>query len=609
MPRKPSEILHSLGSLHDAETFHNVLRRHLYPFLDKLPNKQAASLVKALEAADNDLAGIRLIDFDKRSNIITDGIKALKKHIKSDWKYGYETQGEMMSEMVIKMGKWIPDLWTAGVEQGIEHDLVHKSLKFCKASLDALGSTNSRTEFGDFDEPEIVIEDASGKVVYENRHGTTEHAILWAWRDLLLSAAVQMKGMTLVEKLVAEIRALGLANEMLKRLDEKITGCFGLDSPRTSEYPSSKSEEYKKIDWHEEERRDLVMNGHLSPEMRATIPKVKDLFVAGEVAKFEKEPTENIYSSIMAANPNLRKHLLTIAKARFLTPKERWMSINPGFGIFKAACADTELLQLLELASTPDRYSSTDDSFRRDTIAYLIGRSATVRSKTRPHLERGLLKTAERIIEEIERVFPSLVDAWRQLARGKIKPTLPDEPSPKRLKPNAPYEYRSSGINPRDPNPSRDPILKAFLDKAGWTPADEEESEEEEKDDCYDDYEDSEDRFSDRYESRAEREDVPLNFITELQKWVKVLDQWPDVDEREAIKRGIRSAFKDRRYFFDVDGVADKLARRCDYGASQPCRQRLGRAIRELYYSFAKEGGEKDRMKKDMPSSMSFLLV
>ncbi|RDB16759.1 hypothetical protein Hypma_002383 [Hypsizygus marmoreus] len=609
MLRKPSEVLNSLGSLHDAETFHHILREHVFPFLDKLPTEQTASLVEALEDAEDDLAGASLINFDERSTSISKGIKELKRHVKSDWKEGYEEQAEMMTEIVEEMAGWIPDLWTAGVEQGTEHLLVHKSLKFCKSSLGALANTHSRSNFSDLDSPDIVVEDANGKVVYKNEHGSTEHAVLWVWRDLLLSAIVRVQGTSLAEKLVADLESLDLASEMLDRLEEEIT-----DPPRATKFPKYGSEEYKKVDWAAEEERNLLMNAHLSPEMRAAIPKVKALFVAGGVAKFEIEPTEDVYSSIVYANPNLRDRLLSVAKAHFLTPKDRWTSISSGFGVFQRAGADLELLQLLDLANTPERRFLTDDKTQQAAISYLSGRSPDIRSKTRLHLERGLSQVAALTIQEIKRVFPTLPDAWRylkdQLDKGKITPAVPDEPSPKRPKPNAPsYGYRSSGILPRDPDPTRDPILKIFISKAGWTPAEErDDSEEEEEEDDYRDFD--EQRYNDNtYESPAEKQDIPLAFITVLQEWVGVLNRWPDIPEREAIKESVRATFEDGKYFFDVDGVADKLARRCDYGASEPCRQRLGRAIRELYCAFAKESGEKERMKKDMPSGLSFVVV
>lgn len=49
-----------------------------------------------------------------------------------------------MGDIAEEISSWLPILWTVGVEQGVELELVHKCLKFCKASYDKLGNTNSR---------------------------------------------------------------------------------------------------------------------------------------------------------------------------------------------------------------------------------------------------------------------------------------------------------------------------------------------------------------------------------------------------------------------------------------------------------------------------------
>jgi hypothetical protein len=49
-----------------------------------------------------------------------------------------------MGELVGELCEWISILWKVGVEMGVEHALVHKSLKFCKSSHHKLGDTNSR---------------------------------------------------------------------------------------------------------------------------------------------------------------------------------------------------------------------------------------------------------------------------------------------------------------------------------------------------------------------------------------------------------------------------------------------------------------------------------
>lgn len=49
-----------------------------------------------------------------------------------------------MGAIACEIREWIQILWTVGVEKGVEHLLVHKSLKFCNSSLKKLASTKSR---------------------------------------------------------------------------------------------------------------------------------------------------------------------------------------------------------------------------------------------------------------------------------------------------------------------------------------------------------------------------------------------------------------------------------------------------------------------------------
>jgi hypothetical protein len=162
MTERPSELLKSLASFHEPPNYLKLLENHVYPFLDHLPPNQLDSLVAVLTTASNEYNGVGLIRYESRSESITKGLKVLMAHIESDWHDGHETQvrchpylllvmfnfpalqGEMMGEIVGEIAKWIEDLWTAGVEEGVEHRLVHKSLQFCRSSLKKLGSTRSR---------------------------------------------------------------------------------------------------------------------------------------------------------------------------------------------------------------------------------------------------------------------------------------------------------------------------------------------------------------------------------------------------------------------------------------------------------------------------------
>jgi hypothetical protein len=78
-------------------------------------------------------------------------------------------------------------------------------------------------EFSDLDRRQIEIEDAYGKLLYKATHSTTDDAILWVWRDLLLSSIVNSPNDTLAKKLVADIRKLHLEQQMLDRLDDQVS--------------------------------------------------------------------------------------------------------------------------------------------------------------------------------------------------------------------------------------------------------------------------------------------------------------------------------------------------------------------------------------------------
>lgn len=175
------------------------------------------------------------------------------------------------------------------------------------------------------------------------------------------------QGTSLVEKLVTDITKLGLASEMLDRLgDEYHVRPFKCSSVRIT--PTSKlfsappplsvaeygTKDCDKRDWAAEERRDLLLNAHLTPEMRSAILKVVELLLSGEVAKFEENPNTNTYTAVVGARPELKERLLAFARTRFLPPKDRWMDLKPAFKMFQVAHADEELLSLLEISKTND---------------------------------------------------------------------------------------------------------------------------------------------------------------------------------------------------------------------------------------------------------------
>lgn len=67
------------------------------------------------------------------------------------------------------------------------------------------------------------VEDATGKIVYRVESGSTEHAILWVWRELLLSSIVYSGDEILAKVIVNDIKKMGYANKMLQRLADEIS--------------------------------------------------------------------------------------------------------------------------------------------------------------------------------------------------------------------------------------------------------------------------------------------------------------------------------------------------------------------------------------------------
>jgi hypothetical protein len=92
MPEPLSKKLIALASLHEPHRFQELLENHLYPFLDRLPPKQQSSLRVILANASDKYEGAGLIGYEVRSKSIEKGLKDLVKHVKSDWKNGYDEQ-------------------------------------------------------------------------------------------------------------------------------------------------------------------------------------------------------------------------------------------------------------------------------------------------------------------------------------------------------------------------------------------------------------------------------------------------------------------------------------------------------------------------------------
>jgi hypothetical protein len=92
-------------------------------------------------------------------------------------------------------------------------------------SLISRGLSCFSSEFSVIDRPDITVIDVTGRVVYRVQYEATEHAILWVWRELLLSSIVHCKDESLAKTLVADIEKMELAREMLARLVDEISRC------------------------------------------------------------------------------------------------------------------------------------------------------------------------------------------------------------------------------------------------------------------------------------------------------------------------------------------------------------------------------------------------
>lgn len=83
-----------------------------------------------------------------------------------------------------------------------------------------------RSPFDTLRTPAVIITDKHEKIVYRVRNGTTEHAMLWVWRELLLSSILHRQDDTLAKHLVADIQNLGLAKKMFERLRNEISRMY-----------------------------------------------------------------------------------------------------------------------------------------------------------------------------------------------------------------------------------------------------------------------------------------------------------------------------------------------------------------------------------------------
>lgn len=306
--------------------------------------------------------------------------------------------------------------------------------------------------------------------------------------------------------------------------------------------------------------------------MRAAIPKAVTLLTSSQLAEFERTPTVTVYSNLVSTAPVLREKLLEITRSRVFPEKDStYVDLTFAFPIFESARAEDDLLRLLDADKARTFMSEDADIIRRSLTVLMKTSDAGIRARAFEHLKRGIMDAEKRVHAGINHAFPNLPSAWTwletQVKASKLsamETTVNEEQPAKRTKYES-YGYGSHGIQPHIPDSKRDPILKMFCDKAGWTPMKEyDEEDEEDEDECMNGYDtdEREDREYNR-EHHEEMEDVSDELIRTIQKWVDVLNQWPVVSERDALKKTMRQAHgAAASLFFGVDGVADALARR-----------------------------------------------
>ncbi|KAF8516567.1 hypothetical protein BU17DRAFT_67394 [Hysterangium stoloniferum] len=144
-----SDILTSLSSALPAETFVQLLRKHLYPALDSLTQR------KPIFPAFSNLLSVLIWAFPKGLLSLIAMVTALCKRVKRQRRGDYDiqthesSQYEMMAEITEVISHWLPILWIVGVEDGVEIPLVHKCLKLCHRTIIRVYDCESCADFSD----------------------------------------------------------------------------------------------------------------------------------------------------------------------------------------------------------------------------------------------------------------------------------------------------------------------------------------------------------------------------------------------------------------------------------------------------------------------------
>lgn len=302
-----------------------------------------------------------------------------------------------------------------------------------------------------------------------------------------------------------------------------------------------------------EARRDVLQNAHWTPEVLGVVPKAIDLLASKRLAAFHSKPSLELYRSVVCSAPQLQESLLDYSREYFLGARSTSHKLGSAFEIFLHAHQDEDLLRAMHKAGT----LGSDDNYEehmRKALSYLMTRTPETRVASYVYLEQGLLKVQETILKGLGMAFPQLTTGWEYLKavtdNGMLSKIAPDISSPDN------NQRTGDSSSTRPSNALRDPYLQIFCKRVGYILMDEEEEESLDLDD---------------------------DVLWTIHDWVIILDNWPNKAERNTIKKSLRNDLVKRRWnypsppadgsaFYDVDGVADILARRCVHHF--PCYRR-----------------------------------
>lgn len=88
----PSEILKDLAAKNEPKDFLALLQKDVFPFLDRLSAKEKPKLIALLTKTAEENSGVADISYASTEKSLKGGVAALRKHVKSDWKNGYDEQ-------------------------------------------------------------------------------------------------------------------------------------------------------------------------------------------------------------------------------------------------------------------------------------------------------------------------------------------------------------------------------------------------------------------------------------------------------------------------------------------------------------------------------------